>query len=1278
MDTDAKTVVGRIAALPGKLGPYRVVGLLGSGGFGSVYKAIAPSGEAVALKVLTASVSEEEFVLRFEREAQIRIDHPNVVRVLDAGCTDDGQPFIALELLEGESFSEKLRSAPLPAAEVQNLVLQACAGLAAAHARGIVHRDLKPGNLFIRTDGTVKVLDFGIARLTSSDTSAKLTVAGAIIGTPGYFAPEQARGEPDIDVRADVWALGVILYQALAGVQPFLRDTLVATMLAVVLEEPKQISEVVRLPRGLDAIVHRCLAKDREARWPSISALRDALAALELSRELVSEPPSLPAPIAADEQRVVALVLAEGVDDAPLLDAAVREFGGELIPMLGARAIAVFGAERWEGDEIRRAVSAAQRARRSAGWIAVASGRASGARGAVSGDAVRAVERACDAHVSGVALDAVAARGLPGVALRRHPGDVLEISVDTALEATSAVLREDLPLLGRQIELGQLQAALAAFPDEARPIVVWLTGPPGVGKSRLRAEVERWLRGRDEPPMVLSVRAESHRRDAALNVVAAMLRSAPPLEPVFAEGSTLPALEKAKAVERFLEDATGDAELAREGVERLGPLLGLGTEVSAPAGRSSDPQLLADRVRVALAEVLEAMCRRQPVALVLDDAQWADEASLKFLEELLGRVADAAVLVAIAARPELSEQRPELFAGQQIVRIEPRGLATPLVGQLGQAIAGRPLDDRLVKTIADRTGGNPFFVEQIVRELVERQLLDTATDELPIPLDVEGAIQSRLDHLPGPEKQLCRWAAVFGRSVSSRAVQALGIDDPSPLLASLAKRGILAAKSRPSNDEDREYQFRSSLVSDVAYRMNAEESLAELHRRAAAFLAREASADAEEIARHHERAGAREPAARFYAAAVQAATRRGDTPSVLRCSERALGLGAPSEVLFDLHMARADALSFLGRRSEQGKELEAALARADLPAERARALTEKAALLASLASVSAAQRVAAEAVAVARAAGSPDVLATALAREAWTLLYGGKVDDAAVCIDEATRCLPQARPETAALVEAWRAQLATARGDLAARRSAFERAIALYRDVGDVRRAAAAECNLADTYNRFGAYAEAEAKLRESVEGCRRVGNRVMEGFAFANLGYALTMLDRIDDALEAFASGERVARSAGQARLAIAVRVYRGRALLRCRPPDEVVREAEAAADEARRGGMPALCVSALAVAAQAHLAAGNAHDALALSRRAMQLRDELGTLEEDEAEVFLTHAQALLASGRIDEARSVLTLGKKRLDALAARIEDPEWRGRFLSNVAAHRDLIALAGTS
>src|SRR5688500_4273670 len=252
----------------------------GSGGMGTVYRAIdRTSGVPVAFKVLRSASSDAAG--RFAREVRILsgLRHPGIVRYIADGRTHDDELWLAMEWLEGENLSHRLTSGGLSATDSVELVRRVAEALGAAHERGVIHRDLKPSNLFL-VDGDlerVKVLDFGVARM--ADASATRT--GVMIGTPGYMAPEQARGERNVGARSDVFALGCLLFECLTGKPPFVGDNVMAILAKVLLEDAPRVG-IVRpeLPEALDDLVARTLSKTPEQRPRDGTQLAAELAAI--------------------------------------------------------------------------------------------------------------------------------------------------------------------------------------------------------------------------------------------------------------------------------------------------------------------------------------------------------------------------------------------------------------------------------------------------------------------------------------------------------------------------------------------------------------------------------------------------------------------------------------------------------------------------------------------------------------------------------------------------------------------------------------------------------------------------------------------------------------------------------------------------------------------------------------------------------------------------------------------------------------------------------------
>ncbi len=270
------------------LGKYRVERVIGVGGMGAVVAARhLQLEEAVAIKFLhPATLDQPETVQRFLREARsaIKIRSEHCVRVLDVGTLDSGAPYMVMEYLEGYDLARLLeQSGSLPIADAVDWVLQAAEALAEAHAMGIVHRDLKPANLFLtrRADGSasVKVLDFGISKQTAGGAEASVTRTQAVLGSPRYMSPEQMRSTRDVDARADVWALGAVAHELIAGQPPFDAETMTA-LCAAILQDPPNPLRVRRpdAPVELEAAILGALEKDRARRYPNVAALAAAIA----------------------------------------------------------------------------------------------------------------------------------------------------------------------------------------------------------------------------------------------------------------------------------------------------------------------------------------------------------------------------------------------------------------------------------------------------------------------------------------------------------------------------------------------------------------------------------------------------------------------------------------------------------------------------------------------------------------------------------------------------------------------------------------------------------------------------------------------------------------------------------------------------------------------------------------------------------------------------------------------------------------------------------------
>jgi WD40 repeat protein len=304
-----------------KLGPYEVVSTLGAGGMGEVYRARdARLSRDVAVKVLPAAFSRDpERLRRFDQEARATaaLNHPNILAIFDIG-NHEGSLYVVTELLEGETLRQRIQSGPVPPRKATDYALQIARGLAAAHDQGITHRDLKPENVFLTKDGRIKILDFGLAKLTRPEQSASgaetatlasQTEPGLVLGTVGYMSPEQVRGKP-ADPRSDIFSLGAILYEMVSGKRAFHGDTPADTMSAILKAEPPPLTETQpNIPPGLARIVEHCLEKDAANRFQSA---RDVAFALESFSGSGSTSSAVPQVAPSPKRRTLSVFTAVG------------------------------------------------------------------------------------------------------------------------------------------------------------------------------------------------------------------------------------------------------------------------------------------------------------------------------------------------------------------------------------------------------------------------------------------------------------------------------------------------------------------------------------------------------------------------------------------------------------------------------------------------------------------------------------------------------------------------------------------------------------------------------------------------------------------------------------------------------------------------------------------------------------------------------------------------------------------------------------------------------
>lgn len=1242
------TEIGPDGAMP-DVPPYVIEGALGQGGMSTVYRARAPDGTPVALKVLH-DLSDKGLV-RFEREAAVRIEHDNVVRVFDAGLSPTRQPFIALELLEGETLAERGRREPLDLSGVIDVGLQGARGLDRVHAAGLVHRDVKPSNLFCCEDGRLKVLDFGVAR---HDDAAGLTTPGSAVGTPKYMSPEQARGAVDVDARSDVWSLGAVMYEALAGFAPFERGAPIPTLLAAARGAFRPLSEVApHVPGPLAQLVDRAIASDVRQRFASAAALHDALAEIgpdEATRTERLTPTGVRLDVGTE--RIVAVLMAAFVAEPERLAEAVRSNGGEYLALAGRSGIGLFGVETWYGDEVRRAVDAALSVRSAAGAYGVASGRATQGGEHIVGQAVDLAVAGATLGVPGVAIDVESARSLGGArSLVRVAPHHLEVERTSA--TTPSAPRLD-PLVGRASELGSIERVLREAVDGRRAAVVAITGVAGIGKTRLCEEAIASL-GRDRVGLdVVRHAASSHRSTDAYGWFVDALyarfaeRAAIARWPLLRPG--VPLVQRRRVVRRFVSEVVRDEERIDAVARSIGTLFGV--SMTDDEADVFEPGAEDDRVRAGLFDFFDHLTLAGPVVLFVDHADWIDARSRALASALADQLADRPLAIVVASRDPV-EAFGRSKGGVTIALDElPRSDALVLARRFAQS----SLTSAQLEAIVDRAEGNPAFVAQLVR--VSREQGAAAT---VLPLSVEAAVQARIDRLSPPLRALTARLSLFGRPFEVHEARSVVEGASDAALDELVTRGFLVRTGET-------FAFASALVAEVASSSMTDAHRRRLHRRMADVFARTADADVFEIATHLEAADARVEAGVYFARAAHRAARIGDSDKVVRSAERAVECGV-ADGLVDLYLLVAQAQRFLGEGAKQLEALESASRHASTARDRARITSERALWLARKRRLDEAIDEGQRAIDYARAARDDAALALALGRQSFFFVQAGRWDEAEQLLAQVEARDVDA--ELSARAAGWRGQLEAARGEHAASRAAFARAADLYRAAGDLRLAASAQANLADLDNRLQDPRSAAMNLRRAAAECRRVGNRLMEGYALVNLGYALTTLGHHPAAQAAFRDAALILRATPDPRLSIYLRLYRARGVFATGRAEGVRATADQIAAEAERRGLETARAHALALAARVALAEGDAQGALERSATAARLLDA-GQVDEAEAEIARVHVEVLDALGRPEEARAAALVAAARIDAAASRITDEAARVRFL-DAEPHRALHA-----
>ncbi len=867
------------------VGQYSVLELIDAGGMGIVYKAHDARLERhVALKFLPPHLGKEPAAkerLLVEARAAAALDHPNICTILEIGETDDGQLFLAMPLYSGETVAAHLKRGRLPFEDALPIALQIARGLAAAHARGIVHRDVKPSNVMLLNDGTVKVVDFGIATIEDGlegheGRVGQVGQVGARFGTVAYMSPEHVRGGV-IDQRSDIWSLGVLLHEMLTGARPFDGDDSAAVADAILNREPELIATShPDVPIGIEHALRRALAKLPENRYPSMTAFAADLIALapgadspagigDARADAAFTPPTDAGPITerrraavlvtivsdygslvermapADARRLVAQVRDVAVD-------AMRRHGGLVNQAIGEEIVAVFGVPTSHDDDELRAVRGAlelhARVREIAAGVAGSRSAIQIQSGLHAGSVVaqRLSEGPRRYAIVG-APPSVASR----LAALASPGDlmlspecqrVLAPFVNTAacapvvLETDAAAVtpfrvigptgletrleasaRSGLtPYVGREADLALLESYVErAGRGEGR--VIEVVGEAGVGKSRLLHELRERLStaGSARDVLALQGRCRAFGDVAPYGPFIEIVRGA-------LRRTTLGPADAAGVVVQF---RSIDASL-EPFVPLYLHLLSLPSD-SHPLPRHLQGEHLQAALVDAMAAFFTVLSKQATLVLLLEDWHWADSASRSVLARMREIVPTERIVFVVTTRPEQSvlDQWP---AHGSRISLEPLGLAAS-AAIIEAGLGAGHVSERLVERVFERTGGNPFFLEQVCRALVEQgavslrggeAVVEGGPETLSLPDTVQAVIRARLDNLEPRAREVVRVAAAFGREFEHALLaDVVGPDvDLVPAIGRLSAAGLI---STSSDGARLGYRFTHVLTEEVSY-----------------------------------------------------------------------------------------------------------------------------------------------------------------------------------------------------------------------------------------------------------------------------------------------------------------------------------------------------------------------------------------------------------------------------------------------------------------------------
>jgi len=1287
-----------------------------AGGMGMVYRGTdLATGDTVAVKISTSFGSQ--LGERFQQEANClaTIAHPAIVRYIAHGKTGHGEHYLVMEWLQGETLEDCLARAPIPVGPAVQMVKRVAEALSVAHQHGVIHRDIKPANIFLpdKDLAKVKLLDFGIARRIFDPPALRLTQAGSAIGTPMYMSPEQAQGSLEVDTRADIFSLGCVFFECLTGTPPFLAESTTGALGPIAAGHEVNVeTRCAGLPRGIVDLLHRMLAPAREDRPASMAEVLLALArlthelrttaVLPVAKKERSAPNDAALLVPTGERRAVAIIaLSPRKSDVtpPRLDpkATSSDLGNLLARSLSeaeaneerlaalAQDLHAFGATLHRlrdrslvvallGEAQSTPLDLALRAARCA--LKLKAARHDSTMGMSLGHAVSEEElRSGELIERATRLLGSEHRGAIHVEpeIKRLLDSRFEIVVEAdgrarllfekgVREAPRTVLGREVPCLGREREVRQLEGFFEACVEEGQAQVVVMSGAAGCGKSRVAHEFIERLRDSGQSFELLLGRGDPMRSNVPLGLLGQALRDSAGIngtEPeevqrkrLFAHASRCLPAESAPTTVAFLGEIAQlpfpDADLPQLQAAR------------------QDARLMADQTVGAWMDWLEAESAHHPVFVLIEDLHWCDIASANYMDAALRILSQKPAMLLALARPEVDERFYGLWRDRRVQRISLGPLGKRASEDVIRRVLGEVAPERMT-WLLDHAQGNPFFLEELCRAL------SLGGDTAAIPDTVLGTVQVRFDAVGEGCKLVLRAASIFGQTFTAAGVKAL-VDDMSDedvdrWLEILVDKEILFCRPLGSS---RQHAFRHALLHQAAYAMLTPQDEVSGHYLAADFLERSGGAEAMVLADHYEKGHKPEHAVRWLRRAAGQALEADDLAAALACVERGVKLGAQGDDLAELRVVEAEVRFWKGELTQAEEAARAGRAAQD-PALRLRAT---AALIQGLTRQAKSAEIDELAAELVQKPDQPELLGPWLTAKHWEAA-SQFVDGRFAAASDIVALLESERAaltiDLAGRIMTMRAHLDRASGRRSAPAAGFQAAAAYFERLGH--RRAAAEClgNAGAALGDLGQLEAAEEQLRRVHAIAERMGLAQMIGGTMCSLACILACAGRLDEA-----------RSMGERALAFTEangdQFFKRLALLYLAMAELHAAAYGAAEDHARAAlrlveSNPALRPFALATLARALVGQGRAGEALPWAAEAQASLRQQGAMPEGEATIRLAYIECLQRSAQATTAKTAVEEAVASLRAQLASIERPDWHQSFLTRIPEHLAIVQLA---